>query len=49
MDFKDLPKAYESKDVEANIYKRWEESGYFNPDKLPERNQNGEPFCISMR
>ncbi len=48
MDFKDLPKAYDSKDVEAYIYKRWEESGYFNPDKLPERNQNGEPFCISM-
>jgi valyl-tRNA synthetase len=48
MDFNDLPKAYESKDVEAYIYKRWEESGYFNPDKLPERNQSGEPFCISM-
>jgi valyl-tRNA synthetase len=44
----DLPKAYEAKDVEDGIYKRWEESGYFNPDKLPERNQNGEPYCISM-
>ncbi|MFZ6015744.1 MAG: valine--tRNA ligase [Patescibacteria group bacterium] len=48
MDFKDLPKAYEAKDVEDGIYKRWEESGFFNPDKLPERNQNGAPYCISM-
>jgi len=48
MDFKDLPKTYESKDVEGYIYKRWEESGYFNPDKLPERNQSNAPFCISM-
>ncbi|MDF1497314.1 MAG: valine--tRNA ligase [Patescibacteria group bacterium] len=48
MDFKDLPKAYDSKDVEAYIYKRWEENGFFNPDKLPERNQQGAPFCISM-
>jgi len=48
MDFKDLPKAYDSQSVEADIYKRWEESGYFNPDRLPDRNQNGAPFCISM-
>jgi len=48
MNFKDLPKAYESKNVEADIYKRWEDAGYFNPDKLPERNQKGEPFCVSM-
>ncbi len=48
MSYKDLPKAYEAKDVEDGIYKRWEESGFFNPDKLPERNQNGAPFCISM-
>ncbi len=25
-------KPYNSKEVEKNIYKRWEESGYFNPD-----------------
>ncbi len=41
-----MPKAYEAKDVEGGIYKRWEESGFFDPDKLPERNLNGEPYCI---
>lgn len=46
MNFQDLPKAYEAKEVEDKIYKRWEESGYFNPEKLPERNQKGEPYCI---
>ncbi|OHA00449.1 MAG: valine--tRNA ligase [Candidatus Sungbacteria bacterium RIFCSPHIGHO2_02_FULL_49_12] len=27
--------AYNPKDVEDAIYKRWEESGFFNPDNLP--------------
>jgi len=31
----DLPKAYEPQKHEDGIYKRWEESGFFNPDKLP--------------
>lgn len=26
--------AYNPKDTEARVYKQWEESGYFNPDKL---------------
>ena len=39
-------KPYDPKAVEASIYKRWEESGYFNPDNLP--NQDGEPFTIIM-
>jgi len=31
----DLPKAYNPKETEDKIYKLWEGSGYFNPDKLP--------------
>ena len=33
-----LLKPYNPKETESRIYKLWEESGYFNPDKLPERN-----------
>lgn len=40
---KELPKAYEPKKYEDNIYKRWENSGFFNPDNL-----TGEPFSIMM-
>jgi len=29
----DLPKAYNPKDVEDAIYKKWEDSGFFGPDK----------------
>lgn len=50
---KDLPKIYEPQKFESDIYKRWEESGYFNPDNLentqgthcnilPPPNANGE-------
>jgi len=35
MNQKDLPKAYEPQKHEDEIYKRWEESGFFNPDNLP--------------
>ncbi len=31
----ELPKAYNAADVEDKIYKLWEESGFFDPDKLP--------------
>ncbi|HBP00810.1 MAG TPA: valine--tRNA ligase, partial [Candidatus Moranbacteria bacterium] len=30
---KELPKIYDPKLVEDGIYRKWEESGYFNPDK----------------
>lgn len=46
--FDDLPKAYDASTVEDALYKEWEDSGVFNPDKLPERNQKGEPYCIVM-
>jgi valyl-tRNA synthetase len=29
---KDLPKAYNPQDYEDSLYKKWEESGFFNPD-----------------
>lgn len=38
---------YEPKEVEEKIYKLWEESGYFNPDKLPETD-NRKPYTIIM-
>jgi valyl-tRNA synthetase len=46
--FSDLPKAYDASSVEDGIYAAWEQSGVFNPDQLPDRNQNGEPYCIVM-
>lgn len=44
----ELPKAYDASLVEDGIYKAWEEAGYFNPDRLPERNLRGEPYAIMM-
>lgn len=40
---KELPKAYQSQQYEDKIYKRWESSGFFNPDNL-----EGEPYTIMM-
>jgi valyl-tRNA synthetase len=40
---KELPKIYDPKAVEDEIYKLWEKSGYFNPDNL-----SGEPYSIMM-
>ena len=38
-----MEKAYEPKIYEDDIYKLWEESGFFNPDNL-----SGEPYAIMM-
>lgn len=38
--------SYDPKSVEQPLYKRWEESGYFNPDNLPGRRR--VPFSIAM-
>ena len=46
MSSKEIPKVYEPKPVEDSIYKQWEGSGFFNPDKLPDK--RGESFTISM-
>lgn len=37
---------YNAQTTEADIYKKWEESGYFNPDNLP--GERSEPFTIIM-
>src|SRR3990167_2633529 len=42
----ELPKTYDPKNTEDRIYKLWEESGFFDPYKLPERHK--EPFTIIM-
>ncbi|GMQ95111.1 MAG: valine--tRNA ligase [Patescibacteria group bacterium] len=41
-----LLKPYDPKKVEGEIYKRWEKSGFFNPDNLPERHKT--PYTIIM-
>jgi len=43
---KEIPKAYQPQDHEDQIYKTWEDSGYFNPDNLP--GERSEYFSISM-
>ena len=42
----ELEKAYDHTQVEDKIYKLWEQSGYFNPDKLP--GNRTEPYTIIM-
>ncbi|MBP9710832.1 MAG: valine--tRNA ligase [Candidatus Pacebacteria bacterium] len=39
-------KPYDPKAVEEAIYKKWEDSGYFNPDNLP--GERTEPFSIVL-
>ena len=48
-------KPYDAQAVETAIYKKWEESGYFNPDNLPPvedaegaKHERTEPFTIIM-
>ena len=43
---KELPTSYDHKSAEERIYRLWEESGFFNPDKLP--GERKEPFTIIM-
>ncbi len=42
----ELDKNYNHLNVEQKIYKQWEESGFFNPDKLPTKNK--KTFSIIM-
>src|SRR3989344_3494836 len=37
---------YNAKEHEEEIYKLWEDSGYFNPDNLPQK--DGKPYTIIM-
>lgn len=43
----ELPKVYEPQNYEDDIYTTWEQSGYFNPDNLPNAEQR-EPYAIMM-
>lgn len=51
MNLKDIPKAYTPKNTENNIYKKWEDSGYFNPDICLDKkitSKDVETFCLMM-
>ena len=43
-------KPYDSKSHEDEVYKRWEESGFFNPDNLPDTSagKRTEPYSIVL-
>ena len=41
---KELPKVYEPQQVEQEIYKMWEDGGYFRPNK----GKDAKPFTIVM-
>lgn len=46
-----LLKPYDPKETESRIYKLWEESGFFNPDKLPiskSRKLKAESYTITI-
>ena len=43
---KEISKTYNPSENEDKIYKKWEDSGYFNPDNLP--GKRSEYFSISM-
>ncbi|HMP67223.1 MAG TPA: valine--tRNA ligase [Candidatus Paceibacterota bacterium] len=43
---KKFTKPYDPSQVEKNIYEKWEKSGFFNPDNLPER--HSETFSIVL-
>jgi len=42
-----IPKNFISNDVEARIYKLWEDSGYFKPENHPHPNRE-KPFVITL-
>lgn len=47
----ELPKQYNPKEHEDAVYKKWEQSGYFNPDKMIERgfiNKDNPVFSIVL-
>lgn len=42
-----MDKTYDHKKIEKKIYQLWLDSGYFNPDNLPDA-KNRKPFAISL-
>ncbi|MHA1777929.1 MAG: valine--tRNA ligase [Promethearchaeia archaeon] len=46
-----LPKVYNHRDFEAEIYDWWEKEGYFRPEKLRElkiTDENSQKYCITL-
>ena len=43
----ELPKNYDPKETEEKIYKLWEESGFFSPEKLPGERKEKFVTCIA--
>ena len=43
---KEKTKPYDHREVEEKIYKLWEKSGFFNPDRLPRRHKI--PFSMVL-
>lgn len=43
----ELEKSYDASKVEADIYKKWLDSGYFNPNNLPDAEKR-EPFTVTL-
>ncbi|MFA6314774.1 MAG: valine--tRNA ligase [Candidatus Paceibacterota bacterium] len=41
-------KPYDFVATEERIYSLWEKSGFFDPDKLPDRNKKGQPFSMVL-
>lgn len=51
MEPKDTPKTYDPKEWEERLYRRWEESGFFNPDTCIEKGvtkADAEAFSVLM-
>src|SRR3989338_11511916 len=48
MNEKQIPKTYEPAQVEDEIYQRWEQRGFFNPDCLPNLEGRTESFSIVL-
>ncbi len=43
---REIPKTYNAQKVEDKIYQAWEASGFFNPDNLPDR--NNQTYSIAL-
>jgi len=43
---KELPKTYRPEEHETKIYRQWEKSGYFNPDKLKTNRSKKQTYTI---
>lgn len=44
----DFLKPYDHNAIEKDLYKKWQESGYFSPENLPVSNPRESSFCIIM-